>query len=334
MSLMAGLPLPLLLLGAGLVACAVSLGLTGRVTAFLRRRAILDHPNERSSHQIPTPRGGGWGVLGAVLPLWGAVGYWAGAVGTTLILLAGLVGLAAVSWRDDRAPLSPVPRLLAQLLAAGAGVALLDPAASLLPSGGGWWLERAVLVLAWVWFINLFNFMDGIDGLAGGEAVSVAGGVALVAVAGGLPLLPAAQAAIVAGAALGFLAWNWSPAKVFLGDVGSIPLGYALGWLLLSAVTAGAWVAALLLPLYFLVDATFTLLRRAAAGERFWKPHREHIYQRAVQRGRSHAQVSRAVLVANAVLIVLALTVPALGWLALVAGAGVVAGLIFALLVL
>lgn len=314
--------------------------LTGRVTEFLRRRAILDHPNDRSSHQIPTPRGGGWGILGVVLPLWAGLGVWTGAEGTTLVLLVALLLLAVVSWADDRFGLSAAPRFLAQIVAASVGVALLDPAASLIgpllgpdgggPSGwwpcGGWWLERGFLVLSWVWFINLFNFMDGIDGIAGGEAVSVAGGLVLVALVTGLPFLPAAQAAVIAGAALGFLRWNWHPARVFLGDVGSVPLGYALGWLLLSAALAGAWAAALLLPLYFLVDATVTLLRRALAGKKIWEAHREHFYQRAVQRGRTHAQVSRAVLLANAGLIGLALLVPVLGWSSVVGGAAVVAG--------
>src|SRR5690606_27746163 len=125
-------------------------------------------------------------------------------------------------------------------------------------------------------------------------------GVALFAgAAGGEPALVALGLA-VAGAAFGFLPWNWQPARIFLGDVGSVPLGYALGWLLLSLAAAGAWAAALILPLYYLADATLTLMRRLARGERVWQAHREHFYQRATQAGRSHAAVVSLVAAAAA----------------------------------
>ena len=115
----------------------------------------------------------------------------------------------------------------------------------------------------------------------------------------GTPILAAA----VAGAALGFLAWNWQPAKLFLGDVGSVPLGFLLAWLLLSLAAHGHWAAALILPGYFLADASWTLARRALRGAPVWRAHREHIYQQAVQAGASHAQVSGAVAVANLALV-------------------------------
>jgi UDP-N-acetylmuramyl pentapeptide phosphotransferase/UDP-N-acetylglucosamine-1-phosphate transferase len=112
---------------------------------------------------------------------------------------------------------------------------------------------------------------------------------------------------VLVGASLGFLRWNWHKAKIFLGDIGSIPLGFILGYLLLEQAAAGEWKAALILPLYYLIDATFTLLRRAARGEKFWLPHRQHFYQQAVQRGWRHDQVSLMILLAGAVLVGLAL---------------------------
>ncbi|MBV9152819.1 MAG: hypothetical protein JO204_13685, partial [Alphaproteobacteria bacterium] len=156
----------------------------------------------------------------------------------------------------------------------------------------------------WLWFVNLFNFMDGIDGLAGVEAAAIGVGLLLFAAVGSEmdPGLAAAPAAIAA-AALGFLVWNWAPARIFLGDVGSVPLGYLLGFLLLDQAARGHWEIALILPLYFLADATITLLRRLLRGERVWEAHRSHFYQRAVQRGFGHAAVVQRVVVANIVLI-------------------------------
>ncbi len=310
------LPFPAALLGA--------VATTWVVTAWLRRRAILDHPNDRSSHAVPTPRGGGWGILLVLLPGWAALG-------VAPPVLAAVIGLAAVSWLDDRRGLPPGPRLLAQTVAVLAGLGTLGGDVLVFQGWLPWALDRAGAALCWLWFINLFNFMDGIDGLAGTEAAMVAAGLALAASVAGLAGPLVTPALVLAGAALGFLVWNWQPAKVFMGDVGSIPVGFALGWLLLSAAGAGLWPAALLLPLYFLTDATLTLLRRLAAGQRIWQAHREHFYQRAVQSGRSHAWVVATVLTANLGLVTLATLAPALGWPVLVGGAVVVTVLLWRL---
>ncbi|WP_084536435.1 MraY family glycosyltransferase [Azospirillum halopraeferens] len=307
---------------------ALSWLLVGRVLVWLRRRAILDHPNDRSSHSVPTPRGGGWGVVLTVLPVWAAIALAHGTAATVLPLLGAAAALVAVSWADDRRGLGPAPRFLVQMAAVAAGLAVLPPDGLVLQGLVPWWLDRVLAGFAWLWFVNLFNFMDGIDGLAGTEAATVGIGLALVAtLAGAAPDLTLHGLA-VAGAALGFLAWNWHPARVFMGDVGSVPLGYLLGWLLLAAAAAGAWEAALLLPLYFLADATITLLRRAAAGKKVWQAHREHFYQKATQRGRSHDRVVLAVLAANAALIALAVASLSAGWPAVPAGLLVVAGLL------
>ncbi|MBO0738870.1 MAG: glycosyl transferase, partial [Alphaproteobacteria bacterium] len=158
--------------------------------------------------------------------------------------------------------------------------------------------------LLWVWWINLFNFMDGIDGLAASEAAAIGSGLLLFGLCGaGAGSEPALLAAAVIGAALGFLVWNWSPARIFLGDVGSVPLGYLLGFLLLDLAGRGFWKIALILPLYFIADATITLVRRLLRGERVWKAHREHYYQQAVRYGLGHAAVVRLVITADILLI-------------------------------
>lgn len=286
--------------GAGLLSC---LG-TRALIPVLRRRALLDVPNERSSHTVPTPRGGGIAVIGAVLCAW--IGLWlagrtppwvgAAALGTSL--------LAGVSWIDDRRGVSPALRLLVQGAAVALGLAALTAQGAPPPDRFGPAPALAAAGLSWLWFVNAFNFMDGIDGLAGGEAAAIGGGLVLFAGLGaGVDPGMAALAAAIIGAAAGFLVWNWSPARIFLGDVGSAPLGYLIGFLLLDLALRGRWKIALILPLYFLADATLTLLWRLLRGERVWLAHRRHFYQRAVQRGLAHAAVVRRVAVADLALI-------------------------------
>jgi UDP-N-acetylmuramyl pentapeptide phosphotransferase/UDP-N-acetylglucosamine-1-phosphate transferase len=288
------------IVGAGIAAC---LG-TRALIPLLRRAAVLDRPNERSSHQVPTPRGGGLAVIAASLAAWLGLIAAGAAPMTILAIVAGAAMLAVISWRDDVSGLSPMVRLGVQSVAVALGVI------ALLPDGAvfqGWlpgWLDRTAAALLWLWFVNLYNFMDGIDGMAGCETAAIGLGLVLFAVlTEGHAAWLAAPAAAVAAAAIGFLIWNWAPARIFLGDVGSVPLGYLLGSLLLAAAARGHWKIALILPLYFIADATITLLRRLARGERVWLPHREHFYQQAVRRGLSHAAVVRRVIAADVVLI-------------------------------
>jgi UDP-N-acetylmuramyl pentapeptide phosphotransferase/UDP-N-acetylglucosamine-1-phosphate transferase len=286
-------------IGCGLVAC---LG-TRALIPLLQRAAVLDRPNERSSHVAPTPRGGGIAMTGAILLAWTALIVSGAANWRLLIIIIGALLLAVVSWLDDIRGLSPAPRLIAQLAAVGLGIAAALPPGMVFHGGLPPSLDTFAAVLLWVWFVNLFNFMDGIDGMAGSEAAAIGIGLTLFASfgVGENPIL-GTLAASIAAAALGFLVWNWSPARIFMGDVGSIPLGYLLGFLLLS-VAPKHWKIALILPLYFLADATITLLCRLARGERVWQAHREHFYQRATQRGLSHATVVHRVVAADIVLV-------------------------------
>jgi len=287
--------------------------LVGLVRRELLRRDIMDRPNERSSHDTPTPRGGGIGLMAALLPAWiaGAVLFAPDPLTTADWLLPlAAAALAGVSWIDDLRDLGALPRLAAQFAAAIAGVLVLPGLVfqGLFPP----WLDATLAVIGWVWFVNLFNFMDGIDGISGVESISIAAGVVLTgAILSIIPGGMTAQALAVAAATAGFLAWNWHPAKIFLGDIGSVGLGYLLAWLLLALAAMGEWEAALILPLYYLADATITLLHRLARREKVWQAHREHYYQQAVQNGRSHARVSAAVATTNLALVALALAAAA-----------------------
>lgn len=282
---------------------------TRLVLAGLRRRAILDHPNERSSHARPTPRGGGIAVVAILIPSWALIHFLDPRGGLSQWLtIAGILALAVLSWRDDLHSLSAGLRIVCHGLAVTVVLVFLPADAlvfqGLLPPLA----DHVATGMLWLWFINLFNFMDGIDGISGVEAMSIALGLALVA-AGSGDLAGRGEALFamaLAGSAFGFLVWNWHPARLFLGDVGSVPLGFALGWLLILAAAAGYWAAALILPLYYFADATITLIRRALRGAKIWQAHREHFYQQAVARGHDHGAVARAIALGNLVLIGLA----------------------------
>ena len=298
----------------------------GRVLRWLRRRAILDRPNARSAHSVPIPRGGGIGLMLALLPalavLWLSrdPGSWHAYAVSAAVLL-----LAAVSWHDDRRTLGALPRLLAHALAALIAVLALPADALILQGLAPLWADRLFGLLALVYFINIFNFMDGIDGISGVETLAIGLGAALVGWLGPTLSTDPVEALVIAAAALGWLMWNWHPARLFLGDVGSVPLGFLLGWLLIRMAADGAWIAALALPAYYLADATLTLVRRVLRGEKPWEAHREHAYQRAVQRGLGHAQVCLRILACNAGLIAIALLAERVHWAIGVAGAPVLA---------
>ncbi len=276
-------------------------GMTGWIRREAVRRLWLDVPNARSSHQAPTPRGGGIGIV--VASEAGFVALWlAGAVGADLLmaLLGGGLAVALVGLRDDRRPLPAGVRLAVHLVAAAWGLAWLGgvPPIQFGAAVVDFGITGQVLgTLAIGWTLNLFNFMDGIDGLAAGEAAFM--GLAGAWLAAGASIAGVPSASVVFGAAcLGFLAWNWPPARIFMGDVGSGYLGYVLAVLALatmrqSPVGLFAWLA---LGAVFFVDSTVTLVRRAVRGERAHEAHRSHAYQWLARAWGGHRPVTLAVL--------------------------------------
>ena len=296
---------------------------TGVILLIAHRRSLLAVPNDRSSHSIPTPFGGGIVIILALIAAWqfADMGQ-SGGLTSIGYVLAVTGGIALFSFIDDVRELPVSFRLAIQI---GAIVFILNASPSPLNYFGGilppaW--DNIAAGLIWLWFINLFNFMDGIDGIAGIELISLGSGIAIIAVIAELNADYFWLSLTISAAAFGFLWWNWQPAKIFLGDVGSVPLGFFLGWLLLMLAAEGQWAAALILPLYYLADTTITLVRRALHGEKFWRAHNQHYYQRAVQRGLSHRHVTIVVAIANTGLIGCAiLSTIYQPWLPLIGGA-------------
>lgn len=300
--------------------------LTGLYMRTMSARRRLEPPSERGMHTVPVPTGAGIAIVVAVLMLW-PISPGLALERQHIMLLAALAALAVISWIDDCYRLSPAVRFVAQILAIAPMLASLEPdlrVLSVLPLG----FERVALGLAWLWFINLFNFMDGIDGLAGAEAMAVAVGYVAVVAAVGLNDPLQGLALVVAAATAGYLFWNWHPAKVFMGDAGSIPLGFLLGWLMIQLACRGYWAPAVILPLYFAADATLTLLKRLLRGEKPWMPHREHFYQRAVMGGTGPSVVVARASAVNVALIALALLSIGYPALAVTGAIAAVAGLL------
>ena len=288
-----------------LVAAGLSAGLIVALQPLLERYALA-RPNARSSHTKPTPQGGGIAVIAAAL-----AGIWLGTLSlgfsdALLALTGAALLLAVVGAVDDLRGLGPAPRLLMQFLAVGVVAAMLPADFSVVPQFPRW-AERALMVLGGVWFVNLVNFMDGLDWMTVAEVVPVTAGIGLLGAIGAAPPLAVLVALALLGAMIGFAPFNRPVARLFLGDVGSLPIGLLLGWVLLVVAAQGHLVAALLLPLYYLADATLTLMRRIAHGEAVWEAHRTHFYQRATDGGFTVPDIVVRVFVLNVSLAGLAL---------------------------
>jgi Fuc2NAc and GlcNAc transferase len=287
------------------VVFALSLFGTALQRRYSLRQGLIDLPNERSSHTVPTPRSGGAAIVIATL------------LGLLVInrlrmlddslclaMMGGGTAIAIIGYLDDRFTLSALPRLIVHLAAASWLLFCLGGLPAL--SFGGapvnlGWTGNILGVAAIVWVINLFNFMDGIDGFAASEAIFVAVAAAVLMRVGPAPpeLLPAAL--VFAAACAGFLFWNWSPAKIFMGDVGSGFLGFVVASLGLGAARAQpeAAVVFLILGGVFFVDATTTLVRRMLRGEHFYQAHRIHAYQWLARRLGSHRRIVVGLLAIN-----------------------------------
>lgn len=277
-------------LAAGLSVYAASPWLVG----FCRRQGFVAAITARSSHSRPTPHGGGivFPVVVVPLALW-LVWFWPLPFRSYLsVLLMGSLLVAYVSWLDDRHELSARARLLVHLIAVAIALFLLPRLFDFAPI----WLEKLVLMLAWGWFVNLYNFMDGADGLSTTQAICMALGLALLVP----PLAPLAL--VIAAAAAGFLRVNWHPAKLFMGDIGSTWLGYMLGGLYLVAAvddTVNVIWSLATLALVFCADATATLIRRLAHGHKPWEPHKTFWFHRYLALGNKHARLARRVAALN-----------------------------------
>ncbi len=294
--------------------------LAGRLIPYCRRLGMLAPvagADARRLHAEPTPHGGGLALVLVMVPAM-LLAIWAFDMPDATFLYAmtlASIPLALVGWLDDRHHLPEWLRLAVHLACVLVGVWFLPTMFDTVPM----WLEKLILVLAWGWFVNLYNFLDGIDGHATTEAVFLA--IGLILLGGALAPL----AGIIAGACLGFLRVNWHPARIFLGDVGSTFLGFILGGLLLVAAEFDTWTLVwplFTLTLVFSLDATTTVVRRIFEGHKPWVPHQTFWFQRAVKAGLTQNEVVRAALVLNILLLVISLITLVVGvpWLALPLG--------------
>jgi len=292
---------------------AVAIG-TGIVRRYSLRNEVLDVPNARSSHTVPTPRGGGLSIAIAAVAIEVMLAASGGLpVDIALALAGGGLLVSVTGWIDDHRELAAGWRAVVQFAAAFwalywlGGFPTLDVGVVTLRLG---WLGIPLAALGIVWLTNLYNFMDGTDAFAGVQGLC--GGLAGAAVlfAGGAPGLGTVSLTLAAASA-GFLVWNWPPARIFMGDVGSYLLGFSFAVLALAGEHAGAYPAfgwSILLGV-FVWDATFTLARRVLRGEKWYSAHRAHAYQRIVQLGWSHRRLAGWAVLANV------LVLWPLGWL-------------------
>ena len=287
-----------------LLAAFLSFALTGAATWYSKRRGLVDHPGERHSHTEPTPRGGGAGWVLAFFLFFAAE--WAIAGPRYIVfdglaaVLGGMAVLAVLGWWDDHRDLDARLRAAVQLAVSALLVFAFARA--------GWvsgWAWGVVALLFTAWMINLYNFMDGSNGMAASQGVFV---FALLAWLfgrsedyAGLNL-----ALLLSACCAGFLPWNLGRARVFMGDVGSLALGFAVASLLVYGVGSGAFTlpVALMVSALFLVDATLTLMRRVMRGERWYNAHRQHLYQRLIAAGWTHGRVLAVYQAINLILVV------------------------------
>lgn len=278
------------------------------LTAFLRRyalsRSLIDIPNQRSSHTVPTPRGGGVAIVLTFICALFLLLTMGLTTENALIALAGAGGITAViGFLDDHGHIAARWRLLAHFFAGGWGVYWVGGLPPLLIGGISIelsWFGHLLAVVYLVWMLNLYNFMDGIDGIAGVQAVTTCAGACLIYWLGGFAEM-AWVPGLLALCSAGFLCWNFPPAKIFMGDAGSGFLGIILGVITLQAawVDAGLLWAWLILMGVFIVDATFTLLRRLLRGDRIYEAHRSHAYQFASRQFGKHLPVTVVVGLIN-----------------------------------
>jgi len=333
-------------LGFIAITAGLSARYTGQLRDHLVKAAILDNPNERSMHTVPVPRGGGWAFIVPIVLALGFVTLSSGVpmdefdCGDTVqscfvinhalpafIVLLGVIALTVISWLDDRGGIGARWRLLVQLVVTASTLLAYNAGQTgsffTIPNNLPDWMPLALLIPAvvflWTGFMNFYNFMDGIDGITAIETISLSLGLILLSML--QTFIPETRMfatefhvffltqtilLVLLGCSIGFLRYNWHPAKIFLGDVGSIAIGYLLGFCLFSLAAAGYWAIALTLPLYYLADGGLTLLRRLLNGEKIWQAHRTHFYQRAAQAAGRHDVVVKKIALCNLVLTMIA----------------------------
>jgi UDP-N-acetylmuramyl pentapeptide phosphotransferase/UDP-N-acetylglucosamine-1-phosphate transferase len=304
-----------------ILAFLLSVTLSKYLVKLLSKYSIVDTPKERSNHNVATPRGGGLALVITTIILL-LVYYYINNTVTVLYVIASLFIVATISFLDDLISLPITPRIILQLISIlillNGFTFKFDP------------INTLIITSTMFLFINFYNFMDGIDGSAASEAMHISISILVIScLTDKIPHEVQFTALILISACAGFLIFNWFPAKIFLGDVGSIALGLICGWMLISLVLHGYVAAAIIIPLYYIADSSITLLKRFFRGKKIWQAHSEHFFQKAVRKGASHAQVTKKIIAVNLILFVLSIVSLYYPGTSIVIASGVVAMLLY-----
>jgi len=287
-----------------LMSFVISLATIKITIKILTKTKTLDIPNERSSHNIPTPKGAGLGIIATLLII-----YYTFFPITDFLFTGAVLILTILSFMNDNKQISIVIRLIVQIALTIIVLIFWPPLKDVVFLNGiiPLWLENIIIFLLIIWLINLFNFMDGIDGISGIQCIIIGIGVgSSLYLSQGVYELEQIVAGFIAGSGLAFLLWNWQPARIFLGDAGSIPLGFINAVLILLLCKNDLWYVAIIINNYYFFDASITLLRRIKMRKKPWKAHKDHFYQKAIQNGYSHSKVCKIIAMHGMLLICLA----------------------------
>ncbi|MEQ9115234.1 MAG: hypothetical protein RLN62_00355 [Rickettsiales bacterium] len=280
--------------------------LTKLCIKLFRKINLVDNPSGRKKHKHVTPTAGGLVILLAILLLSTVLIYFE-LTPVSIYFLCAVTILGLVSFVDDVLHLKIMYRLPIQFIASWLTIKSLEPIVIVKLSFIPDMALQVMLVVGMVYFINLYNFMDGIDGSACAEAVHIAFSFLTISLIYSIDNMYGNYIALILlFASLGFLIHNWSPAKIFLGDTGSTVLGLICGWLMLILAKSGYLAAAIIIPGYYIADSSLTLLKRILSKEKFWEPHTQHYFQIATQKLSSHSKVTRKIIKYNSILFVLA----------------------------
>ena len=283
----------------------------------LSKKKIFDQPNIRSSHVRAIPIGAGIIVTSIILFFlffYTILNYFIfnNLIFSNILLFIALIALGLVSWKDDLTQLSVLNRITFHFFAASIGVICLPKTGFVFQGIFPVYLDIAITIFLWVWIINLTNFMDGIDGITGTESIFIFLGslIIILLLRESIELSDKffliAFLSLTSCSLIGFLFWNWYPAKIFLGDVGSIPIGFLLGWIVFELATMGLWHASILLPMYYFFDTTLTLIKRIVKKEKIFEAHRSHFYQEACNFN-THSKIVFFISILNVILLLLSI---------------------------
>lgn len=285
-----------------------SILITKPLIVYLKKKQVVDTPNQRTNHKIPTPRGGGLAILICILICFTTIELQSHTNYYLIYLITAISICAAISLLDDIFNISILVRICFQILTVYLTINSLHGYNTTILPYLSLTIEKTLIAIALLGFVNIYNFMDGIDGLAASQTIYISTIVLIFSIID--PQINPSISYIclsIVGSCLGFLIYNWHPAKIFMGDVGSVTLGLICGWLLINLAIYGYITAAIIIPGYYLADGITTILKRLIHKKKIWQAHSEHYYQLAIRKGKLHSQVTKKIIYCNLILGILSL---------------------------